>query len=96
MDVANSIKEYLRTLAPHVKRREAAVLLQLSVDELERRDWVSVEAGLPDVSGSYLVYDKHLGVAWGFFNSNKQWANGNEFMEDVTDWQPLPPAPSKY
>lgn len=35
MDVEQRIKSYLRTLAPHVKSRAAALLLQQAVDEIE-------------------------------------------------------------
>ena len=36
MTVTGRIREYLRTLSPHVREREAAVLLEEARDEIER------------------------------------------------------------
>ena len=36
MSVTGRIREYLRTLSPHVRKREAAVLLEEACGEIER------------------------------------------------------------
>jgi hypothetical protein len=60
--------------------------------------WISVEDRLPDVLGDYLMsYESPDGdtqIAWGFFTSDKKWANGNSFYVP-THWMPLPPGPVK-
>jgi hypothetical protein len=60
--------------------------------------WISVEDRMPDVLGDYLMsYESPDGdtqIAWGFFTSDKKWANGNSFYVP-THWMPLPPGPVK-
>lgn len=57
-------------------------------------NWISVKDDLPKQIGNYLVFiDDINAIAWTFFNSNKKWCGQNEYYNQVTHWQPLPPPP---
>jgi len=56
-------------------------------------EWIRVEDRLPDTRGDFLVYDNYTLIAWAFFSSEKRWVSGDEFLNNVTHWMPLPPPP---
>ncbi len=59
-------------------------------------EWINVEDRLPETIGHYLIYyntGMEKNVAWAFFTSQKRWAGGNMFYENITHWMPLPKPP---
>jgi len=74
-------------------------LLDTEIGEIENLPgrWRSVEDGLPEYIGAYLIYfiEELSGViAWSFFNSDKKWAIPScGFYQNVTHWMPLPEPP---
>lgn len=92
------------------KEANAEILRRLNEAEILRRmgdGWVSVEYGLPDTDGEYLVlHEGEQEIAR--FRATKRmvrvWSDSREYHPDygesdiskeVTHWMPLPPTPPK-
>jgi hypothetical protein len=61
-------------------------------------EWISVEDGLPTVSGNYIVYGRYAGdspmsVMQSHYDAKSRCFRTDIKTKDVTHWQPLPAAP---
>lgn len=77
------------------------------MSELIRREdlptvdlWHSVEDGLPDKNGRYLVFDTENGVQSALYVKQRKTSEWTDELEewcdfDVTHWMPLPEPPKE-
>lgn len=92
------IKEYLRTLAPHVRQRDSAVLLAEAASELPGR-WIPVTERLPGFGQFVIVaYTEALGderaVGAETHYNDGVWTNADRMKSgQPTHWMPLPESP---
>ncbi len=73
--------------------------LVVALDEVDRRQWISVEERLPEETGNYWVYRltgtmmktrfTHTGYKIGY--TTGYW--GGRLADDITHWMPLPDPP---
>jgi len=57
-------------------------------------EWISVEGGLPEKAGSYLVFHDSCYISMAYFNYKQEWCEmwGRERLK-INHWQPLPEPP---
>lgn len=108
LPLAVRIHQYLATLAPHTREREAARLLAEAEEQLNRISerefvmqaraaimggWIPVSERLPEHTDTVIVSDEH-GV-WFAHRDSKlgEWWADEGPMENVTHWIPLPEPP---
>ena len=68
----------------------------VKVSDVEEADrWIPCNERLPEQIGCYLIYIKSaFEMAWGFFNSDENWAIQNTFVSP-THWKPIPEPPEE-
>ena len=103
LPLAVRIHQYLRTLAPHMREREAATLLAEAEDELDRiSEREFVEQGLAAIMGGWIPVSEQLPpdeVRVLAFDGQDVFesecvCDGWEWGAIVTHWQPLPEPPT--
>ncbi len=69
-------------------------LLKEYSEQQTKSDWVSVEDGLPLVTGFYTVSKPTKPYVLGlYFDSDKQFRYNKQVHNNITHWQPLPQPP---
>lgn len=96
LPIAVRIHQYLATLAPHMREREAAMLLAEAKDELatlraeiDRLRWIPVTERLPAEEVRVLAYDGEDVFESEYWCGGWDW----ELDADVSHWMPLPEPP---
>lgn len=97
----------LRELLDREFSIEYAQALVLSIAELERDRWISVEERLPEENGYYLVKvcSPHIPVRAYEYKPDREWDDNDKlwkgydgsyvFDHFVTHWRPLPEPPKE-
>lgn len=68
---------------------------RVAVDELRKRQWISVKDRLPENRGKVLIYSQEYGVREGFYDMPIQrFILGLDFTSP-THWQPMPEPPKE-
>ena len=68
---------------------------RVAVDELRKRQWISVKDRLPENRGQVLIYSQEYGVREGFYDMPIQrFILGLDFTSP-THWQPMPEPPKE-
>ena len=55
--------------------------------------WISVEDRLPDSMSNSLAFGGGV-IYFIFYSSHGKWCMGNEYLENITHWMPLPNPPT--
>ena len=68
---------------------------RVAVDELRKRQWISVKDRLPENRGKVLIYSQEYGVREGFYDMPIQWFILGLDFTSPTHWQPMPEPPKE-
>ncbi len=79
----------------HQRRKVVDEACRVAVDELRKRQWISVKDRLPENRGKVLIYSQEYGVREGFYDMPIQrFILGLDFTSP-THWQPMPEPPKE-
>ena len=105
-----TIKEAIRILDPesskeallpyaydsHQRRKVVDEACRVAVDELRKRQWISIEDKLPE-KGERVLITNGAFVCESFLANNDKWQRGGTdlFFMQPTHWQPMPEPPKE-